>query len=155
MRVTHPLSQQEREKAAVEIMERRFCLYRRVVDYIERNNGSSVIEQLSRLARLNSAGDHRLSSAVISHLTTLFAGRIETNDRADSFVELVSPILDNAGDDAIPTEAPVDAVPAQGWAHWLANYRQCLDVLREPFGLPGHIFRAASRTEMNQTLISA
>ncbi len=35
------------------------------------------------------------------------------------------------------------------------RYRQCLDALREPFGLPGRIFRAGSRTVMNETPISA
>ena len=155
MRVRRPLSQQEREQAATEIMERRLGLYPRAVDYVERTNDASITEQLSRLARLNGNGDHRLSSAVFSNLTTLFEGRMETEDRADQFLGLVAPIIDNAGADAFPAGTPLGAVPAQGWAHWLAIYRQCLDVLRGPFGLPGRIFRAASRTEMKETPISA
>ncbi len=154
MRVTSPLTQQHREKAATEIMDRRMALYQRAVDHIERNNDTSVSEQLSRLARLNDSGDHRLSSAVFSHLTTLFAARMETEAKADEFLAIVSPILDDAGNDTLPAGASPQSVPAQGWPYWLTRYRQCLNALRGPFGLPGRIFRAASRTEMNVALVN-
>jgi hypothetical protein len=154
MKVRSPLTQEDREKVATEIMDRRMALYQGAVEYVERNNDTSVTEQLSRLARLNDSGDHRLSSAVFSHLTTLFATRMETEAKADQFLAIVSPILDRAGNDAFPPGTPPDAVPAQGWPHWLATYRQCLDALRAPFGLPGRIFRAGSRTEMNVALIN-
>ena len=154
MKVTPPLTQQDREKAATEIMDRRMALYQHAVDYVERNNDTSVIEQFSRLARLNDSGDHRLSSAVFNHLTTLFATRVDTEAEADKFLAIVSPILDGAGDDAFPAGTSPQAVLTQGWPHWLTRYRQCLDALRGPFGLPGRIFRAASRTEINATIIN-
>lgn len=151
MRVTIPLTQQDRMSAATEIMERRMLLYQRAVDHVERTNDTSVCEHLDRLARLNSIRDHRLSSAVFNHLTTLFAGRIEPEAKSDEFLEIVSPILDSAGDDILLQEMSPQAIPKQDWPHWLTTYRQCLDALREPFGLPGRIFRAASRTEMDVT----
>ena len=86
---------------------------------------------------------------MFNHLTTLFATRMDTEAKADEFLTIVSPILDGAGDDAIPAGTPPQSVPPQGWPHWLTRYRQCLDALRHPFGLPGRIFRAASRTELN------
>ncbi|HEY1381012.1 MAG TPA: hypothetical protein VGF55_29705, partial [Gemmataceae bacterium] len=131
---------------ADELTERRHDLYRRAVDYVEQNSDGAVREQLGRLARLNANGDHRLSSAVFSHLTTLFADRAATDDRAGEFLNLVSPILDAAAADALPAGSPENATPAQGWEYWLDTYRRCLDVLREPFGLPGHAFRARLRT---------
>lgn len=154
MRVTIPLTQQDREKAATEIMDRRMTLYQLAVEHVERTNDASVSEQLSRLARLNDNGDHTLTSAVFCHLMTLFAGRLDTEAKADQFMDIVSPILDGAGNDAFPAGATPETVPAQGWPYWLARYRQCLDALRIPFGLPGRIFRAGSRTEMNVALIN-
>ena len=149
MKVRSPLTQKDRERAAAEIMDRRMGLYQRAVNHVERNNDTSVSEQFSRLARLNGSSDHRLSSAVFTHLLTLFSTRMGTNAKADEFLAIVSPIIDGAGADTLPAGTPVETVPAQGWPHWLATYRQCLDALRGPFGLPGRIFRAASRDEMN------
>jgi hypothetical protein len=79
---------------------------------------------------------------------------MDAEAKADEFLAIVSPILDGVGDDALPAGTSPQTVPAQGWPHWLSKYRQCLEALRGPFGLPGRIFRAASRTEMNVALIN-
>jgi hypothetical protein len=153
--VAIPLTRQDRERAGTEIMDRRMALYQRAVDHVERTNDASVSGQFGRLATMNGNGDHRLSSAVFSHLTTLFACRMDTEAETEEFMAIVSPILDGAGNDTLPAGTPPGTAPAQGWPYWLARYRQCLDALREPFGLPGRIFRAGSRTVMNETPISA
>jgi hypothetical protein len=118
MKVTVPLTQQDREKAATEIMDRRMPLYQRAVDHVERNNDASVSEQLSRFARLNDNGDHRVSSAVFSHLTTLFAYRMDTEAKAAEFLAIVSPVLDGAGEDSLPAGTPPETAPALGWPYW-------------------------------------
>jgi hypothetical protein len=147
MRVRVVLTDEERQKAADELTNHRSDLYRRAVDYVERNCDESVRERRSRLARLNSNGDHRLSTAVFNHLTTGFAERTPTEAKANQFLSLLMPILDSAGPDTLPAGSPDSAAPAQGWAYWLQKYRECLDVLRGEFVLPGHIYRAGLRTE--------
>lgn len=154
MRVRALLTEQDKAKAADEIMERRLGLYRRAVDHVERNCDESVREQLSRLARLNANGDHRLTSAVFSHVVTLFAGSTPTVEKADQFINLLIPILDTAAGSTLPAGSGKDATPPQGWGYWLERYRQCLDALLPAFGLPGYIFRAASRTVTNVSPIA-
>lgn len=51
----------------------------------------------TRFAKLSYGGDHRLSSAVFSHQTTLFAGRMEAEGKVDEFLVIVSPISEERG----------------------------------------------------------
>ena len=148
MRVRTLLSPEDREKAAAEIMERRINLYQRAVDHVERTCDALFTDQLGRLARLNDTGDHRLSSAVVAHLRTLFASRADAEANSNDFLAIVTSILCEAGDDAFTPGAPLNAAPSKGWPHWLSAYRRCLDALHQPFGLPGHMYRAGSRTEI-------
>jgi hypothetical protein len=150
MRVTQPLTDAEKEAAAHELAEHRNELYRRAVDYVERNCDHSVAEQLGRLARLNSLGDHRLSSAVFAHLVTLFAGKVRSSDSADRFVDLLIPTIDPAPGDALPSGSLPTDVPARGWPFWIDLYRRCLDTLRAQFGSPGHVFQQNRRLVLNQ-----
>lgn len=147
MRASAPLTDAEREAAARQLAETRQDLYRRAVDFVERTSDQHVQDQLSRLARLDQ-WDHRVASAVFARLVTLFSGSTRTNEAADRFIEIVAPIIDSARDDTLPT-ANAAALPASGWGYWLDLYRNCLDVLREEFGLPGHIFTANRRDVMN------
>lgn len=148
MRVRVPMTDAQRQATGLEISAIRQDLYRRAVDFVERNCDATTQDLLSRLARLNSLQDHRLSSAVFSHLSTLFAGGTRTNASADRFMEILIPIIDSAPDDvSVPSEP--NAIPFQGWTFWLDLYRACLDSLRDEFGLPGHIFTAGHRNEMN------
>jgi hypothetical protein len=82
----------------------RLALYRRAIDYVERHCDESVIGQLARLARHDQFGDHRMSSAV-AHVITLFKGKLRDSDAGDSFVNLLSPIIDHTIDDTLPRGA--------------------------------------------------
>jgi len=144
MSVTNHLTSTERDTAAQQLSENRQELYRRAVDHVERNCDSHLQEQLRRLARLNRHSDHRLSTAVCNHIFTLFEGKTQANKAADRFIELVSPIVDGTAYDVL-TEASTSVEPARGWGYWLQIYRDCLDAVRDEFGLPGHIF------EINRT----
>jgi hypothetical protein len=146
MKVSVALTNEEKQKAADELTERRFEFYQRSVNYVERSCDESVQEQLRRLARLNENGDHRMSSAVLSHVLTMFEGRISNVESTDQFLNLLIPIIDMASDEKLLPGSPANVTPGQGWAYWLGIYRQCLDVLHEVFGLPGYIFQAKLRT---------
>lgn len=149
MRVTRDLTDAERAAAGRELAEHRGQLYRRAVDYVERHCDGSVSEQLSRLARLNPLGDHRLSSAVFTHLATLFAGKVRDPVAADEFVCRLIPMIDPAPGDTLPQGSTAAEAPQRGWAFWLSLYRDCLDQLRESFGMPGHIYQHAQRLVVN------
>lgn len=149
MKVIRLPSDTEKELAGYELAMRRRSLYQQAVDYVERNCDESVQEQLSRLARLNENGDHRLSSAAISHLITLFAGKLRNPEAVDAFVMIVAPIIDPAVQEALGPGTTAASIPGQGWAYWLALYRKCLDELYGSFGLPGHIFQVNQRAEVN------
>lgn len=138
-----------------EISEIRRGLCRQAVNYVERSCDQYVQEQLSRLARLNPNGDHRLTSAVHSHLAVLFAGVTDTEGAANRFLDIIIPILDQAENDELASASQADEAPAQGWSYWLAKYRECLDAVRVQFGLPGHFFSGRRRVEFRTTRIPA
>lgn len=146
-RVYFPVSEADQEHIGQELRDRRDNLYRRAIDYVERNCDWLVQEQLARLARLNPNEDRRLTTAIIRHLLTSFAGRTQTADLSDRFLHLVSGVLDDAAGDEIPANSAENFEPPQGWAYWLARYRACLDALLEPFGLPGHRYLANQQRE--------
>jgi hypothetical protein len=83
-----------------------------------------------------------MSSALLSHLVTLFSGELRSAYRADQFVGLLAPIFDSSPGDVLPNGVTT-AVPTSGWGYWVERYRSCLDVLRDLFGLPGCIFQVS------------
>jgi hypothetical protein len=144
-RWSHQPTAADRQAILDALLERRSDLYHRAVDYAERHCDESLRAQLTRLARLESHGDHRLSTAVLHHVMGLFPTHQMDNAGGDHFLDLIMPIIDSPIEDVLQPQAGSAAVPAHGWPYWLQRCRDCLDVLRPEFGLPGHMFRAASR----------
>ena len=143
-RLTAPFEPAEQEQIRQELFERRTGLYQQAVDYIERNFDDVVIENLKRYAWLNPAGDHRLTTAVAQRLAIMYDRRIRQTEARRVFDQIVAGVLAGAPDEHYPPPADGVPAPAVDWPLWLARIRQCLDAVRELFGLPGDIYQAAS-----------
>ncbi len=141
-----PLDFQQTELDPIrqEVFERRAGLYRRAVDYVERRFDDLAIENLKVYASLNPDGDHRLTIAVARRLAIMFHRRIGEEEARRRFEEIVAGVLAGAPDDRWPPAAEEVLAPVVDWSAWLVRTRTCLDSLRDPFGLPGDIYRANS-----------
>jgi hypothetical protein len=117
-------------------------LYREAVDYVERRFDDIAIESLKNYASLNPSADNRLITAVVKRLTVMFHRRIVEPQTRREFDQIVTRVLANAPDDSWPPPSKGEQSPAVDWQFWLALFRQCLDELRLPFGLPGDIYQA-------------
>ena len=142
--VTTPFEPAEQEQIRQEMFERRAGLYRQAVDYIERRFDDIAIENLKNYASLNPASDHRLTTAVAKRLAVMFYRRIDGAEARHVFDQIVAGVLVGAPDDSWPPPADGKPAPVVDWQRWLVRIRQCLDALREPFGLPGDIYQATS-----------
>jgi hypothetical protein len=142
--VTTPFEPAEQEQIRLEMFERRSGLYRQAVDYIERGFDDVAIESLKNYASLNADGDHRLTTAVKRRLAVMFHRRIGEPEARQRFDQIVAGVLAGAPDEQWTASGGAVPAPTLDWPSWLVRIRQCLDLLREPFGLPGDIYQATS-----------
>lgn len=142
--VTTPWEPAEQEEIRQQMFDRRAHLYRQAVDYVERSFDEIAIESIGNYASLNPSGDYRLITAVAKRLAVMFHRRIEEPQSRRQFEEIVTRVLADAPNDSWPPVSKGQLSSRVDWPRWLALFRQCLDELRSPFGLPGDIYQADS-----------
>jgi hypothetical protein len=131
----------EGERIRDELFFRRSHLYRQANDFIERRFDEIVIERLQEFASLNARGDHRVKTAVMDRLQIAFNSRIQSKETRAEFDRVVGQVLVDAPDEVFLPGTEDQPAPAINWRLWLDRYRQCLDALLEPFGLPGDVYQ--------------
>jgi hypothetical protein len=136
------ITEDEQEQVRSDLFDHRAGLYRDAVDYVERHCDGSVIENLSRYARLNENKDHRISTAIHTQLGKLFDRRIRNGETRGEFDRILADVAADAPDERCQPQGTEGAPEAVNWPLWVDLYRRGLDALREPFGLPGEIYSA-------------
>jgi hypothetical protein len=129
------------EQLRKDLFARRSLLHQEAVDFAQRNFDEDVIDALGKLASLNEAGDHRLRTALADLLRVGFNSRIQSGDKRSQFDQALATVLAETPDEVCAPHHSGETTQNVNWPFWLARYRQCLDVLREPFGLPGDVFQ--------------
>lgn len=144
-RVTPSTPADEGARMRDDLFVRRSDLHRRAIDFVERRFDEIVIARLQEFAALNARGDHRIRTAVIDRLRIAFNSRIQSEESRAHFDHVVGDLLREASDETFLPGPQGETPRAVNWQRWLDRYRECLDALQAPFGLPGDIYQTGGR----------